>query len=547
MRADFTLGVCFDNNDPNNLGRIRAIPISDVGNVTSLRDIKTYTNLQDTKALNNNLYQPWYTIKNNNFTERDPYLCEPFLPKNIGLLPNPGQLVKIIKYDKGGTVEFIGPYTIDQVTLTEEYRNVIRNLQKNVDISSVLPKKTKTFISGYNSEQFILGENEVLMRLDHINTDKSRKSTYPFIQLTQFNNSYTISNQTVTTTVNNDVAVNYIAQLYITYTPKLLSSTEQNVTGIIILYDASTLTNKQNKIGLTKNTYDPTNEYITMYTDNYIARHTIMASNMTDFTILVDNIIQSYKNDSKILYYNPSGSTSQTKNDVNKNQTIVTDNNLPNLPTSGGGTHDNPSVITGGLRNWIFRLAPNTGIKNYIGTFTAPNIADPTNVNVLNYNDYLKLDTLISAYKKDQNFGLLSETNQQIVTSNQDVPTDTGIPQSVHAVYADKFLFMSSLNTPSLVDDDSIDGIGSAQISEILYGTNKNTQTYGFLRGEPMMNLLNDIMAMLLVHGHEAGVDPRASIDGTSKTEINNIINRIKNEMGQNQNNVVINHNLRLN
>ena len=92
------------------------------------------------------------------------------------------------------------------------------------------------------------------------------------------------------------------------------------------------------------------------------------------------------------------------------------------------------------------------------------------------------------------------------------------------------------------------DGITATKIAEILYGSNENLKTYGFLRAEPLLSLLNDILNMLLNHGHVAGKDdPRESIIQESKDKITALQKRIQNELGQNQNNVIVNHNLRLN
>ena len=465
----------------------------------------------------------------------------------LALPPNPGQLVKIITYDNNVSKEFLGPYTIDQLTVTEEYRNVIRNLQKGLDISAVLPKKTKTFLSGYNSEQFMMGDNEFIMRLAHINTDKTRKNTYPFFQLSQFNNSYNVVNQTVNTVSIVDPAINYIAELFIDYSPKIATASEQNIVGTLIVYDASTITNTQNKIGLTKATYEPSKSYIDKYTNSFIVKHVINTSNITDFQIIVNNIIETYNSNSKIAYFTATGDTTQTINDTVKNQTIVITNNLTISPTAGGGTHDDPTVVTGGLNNWLFRLTPGTSVKNYIGTFTKPNITDPNNIVLINYNNYVGLDSFITNNNTETDYGQLVSNNETIIVSNQDVAQQTGIPQSVQTIYSDKFLFLSSITSPSLVDDTSFDGFSSSKVAEILYGTNQDVITYGFLRGEPMMDLLNDILNMLLTHGHQVGVDPASSIVETSKQQIMDLIKRIQDEKNQNQNNVVINHNLRLN
>jgi hypothetical protein len=141
MKADYILGICVDNEDPRNSGRIRALPLNELGVYSTLGELRTYLTNQDTKAEAGKIYTPWYTTKNTNYKERDRFLCEPFLPKNITIPPNPGQLVKILKYDDNlANNEFIGPYTIEQVTLTEEFRNVVLNLQKSTNLKEVLTR-----------------------------------------------------------------------------------------------------------------------------------------------------------------------------------------------------------------------------------------------------------------------------------------------------------------------------------------------------------------------------------------------------------------------
>ena len=52
---------------------------------------------------------------------------------------------------------------------------------------------------------------------------------------------------------------------------------------------------------------------------------------------------------------------------------------------------------------------------------------------------------------------------------------------------------------------------------------------------------------MFQTHGHEIGVDPTASIVSSTQQNVANLITRINNEKSQNMNNVIINHNLRIN
>jgi hypothetical protein len=61
------------------------------------------------------------------------------------------------------------------------------------------------------------------------------------------------------------------------------------------------------------------------------------------------------------------------------------------------------------------------------------------------------------------------------------------------------------------------------------------------------MELLNEILDMFSRHGHEAGKDPRASIVQSTQEAVENIKKRIKDELKEGQNNVIVNHNFRIN
>jgi hypothetical protein len=544
MRADYKIGICFSNDDPQNLGRIRAIPIEILGKASSLRDIILYVEKEDQKAIDTLTYRPWFSVKSGNFKQRDKYVCEPFLPRNIGVIPNPGQLVKIINYeDLNQKIEFIGPYTIDQITLNEEYRNVVNSLQKNLNLSEVLPKKGKTFLSGYTNEQIILGDNELLIRLAHINPiNKTRRNSYPFIQLSQFQNSYVIKEKTTTITETPDLPIDYICELFLSYTPKI-DLTDKNFTAEVILYDASKLINSQNLLGLTRNTYNPNGEYISVTTTNYIVKHYINTSSFNELGKTIEEILIGFKTGGVIKYFDTNNSTTQQRTE-NALTTIIVNNNVPVIPNSGGAV--NPNNIVFGIKNWLFRLKPQTKIVNFQGTLIRPNVP-VGNIEDIRYNDYRNLDLLITRYSTEKKYGGLATNNTRTTTITAPTAESAQKPQSVHTVYSDKFLFLSSLNSLNLIDNLNFDGIPSNKIAEYLSGTNPNVRTYGFVRGERLMELLNEILEMFLRHGHEAGKDPRASIVQSTQEAVENIKKKIKDELKEGQNNIIVNHNFRLN
>jgi hypothetical protein len=543
MKADYKIGICFDNRDPNNFGRIRAIPLNRLGRTLSLKDIQSYVQDEDNNAIATGKYNPWNATISQGFSEKDEYVCEPFLPKNIAVTPKNGQLVKIINYDDPKQkTEYIGPYTIDQITLTDEYRNVVNNLQKNIDLREVLPKTGKTFISGYNSEQIILGDDEFLVRLNHIGSNKKRNTSYPFIQLSQFKNSFNIVEKTTTITEIPDFPIDYICQLFLSYSEKQ-NLKDKNFKAEIILFDASKITNTKGEIGLTKNTYEDKNAYITNTYDSYITKHIVTTSNYNEFTKTIEEILNGYNSGGLVKFFDVNN-TSTIQTTENENTTIITYNNVTATPNSGGAINESNFVPK--IKNWLFRLNPNTQLTNYSGSLTQPNLPSD-NIASIRYFDYSNLDSFIRRYRVTKKYGNLAQNNTKTTTVKSQLPEAKNTPQSVYTVYSDKFLFLSSLNSLNIVDSFNFDGIPNNKLAEYLNGKNQNVRTYGFVRGEKLMQLLNEILQVFKEHGHEAGVDPRNSIVQSTKEAVENIRKKINDELKESQNNVIINHNLRLN
>jgi len=533
MKAEFSLGICFSNNDPKNLGRIRVIPIEILGKFATLSQILEYVKQEDLKSENSLRYRPWYVTKTQNYKEKDPFLCEPFLPKILNTTPLSGQLVKIIKYDNETQKnEFIGPYTIDQVTLTEEYRNVINNFEKNINLNQVVPKKNKPFVSGYNNEQIILGDNEVIIRLNHIDrNNKNRKNSYPFIQLSQFNNSYKSVEKSVEINNTPDVPIDHICQLFISYTQT--TSPIKKFRGVLVLSNTTKTTNSQGKIGLTQKTYEPNRLYFDDNTENYIVKHVFECVNHKEFISIVDDILVSYDNGSVVKYFDINDPTSTQTTlffHTNKNVTITTYNNIPITPNSGGAL--NPVNIVPGLKNWVFQLKPNTQLSDFIS-------GEPV------LNDDRELNNLIIKYNNTINYGLLNNIQQTTIVTTEIVPEATDTPQSVKITYCDKFVYLSSLKSLNIVNNFDFDGIPSQTVSEILNSSKPNVRSYGFVRGEKLMEFLLEMLDMLAKHGHEIGKDPRGSIIQSTQEQIDALKKRIKDELKENQNNVIINHNFR--
>jgi hypothetical protein len=169
------IGVCFENNDPKGLGRIRVIDYDDyVGGKSNIKE----------------KYEPW--------GKDDPFLAIPFLPNNINFIPELKQTVKIIRYDTDKTTvnqEYIaGPFTTRFDFNSQTYNEQVADTSYGVSIkpkddiikneNGELPENSKNALSKYEDysvsgkygSDAVFTENGLILRGGKL-LSKSRAST----------------------------------------------------------------------------------------------------------------------------------------------------------------------------------------------------------------------------------------------------------------------------------------------------------------------------------------------------------------------------------
>ena len=209
---EFVLGICFDNQDPLNHGRIRVAPYDAYKGYLTVTDIQ---NAIKNKNPNSNSYTEWsYVVTGGKFI--DEFLAQPFLPSNINMIPKPGQLVRLVKTKDG--LLYIGPVTNDPIFLYSTYREQSVREKSNIpdDIANNL---NDAIISGFENEQIALGNNRVLIRLDHIG-NKTRKTQYPIFQISKYKKALTYKQKKETKTIKKDVFLDFFVELIFEYERK---------------------------------------------------------------------------------------------------------------------------------------------------------------------------------------------------------------------------------------------------------------------------------------------------------------------------------------
>jgi hypothetical protein len=130
------IGVCIDNNDPRGFGRIRT------------------SNIDEIDSTRSNAMPSWNGVP---WSKNDPFICTPFLPNHINVIPKIQQAVKIIRYDaeKGlQNQEYIaGPFTTPHDYGSQKSEQQLSETTfgqatiKTPDIKSFAPN-SKTFTDG---------------------------------------------------------------------------------------------------------------------------------------------------------------------------------------------------------------------------------------------------------------------------------------------------------------------------------------------------------------------------------------------------------------
>lgn len=556
MKAEFSLGICFNNDDPLNFGRILVAPYESYKGHTSYTSIENAISLLN---INSTKYDKWSDSGANSKT-RDPYIATPFLPNQISVIPKPGQVVRLISFDDG-TINYIGPVTQNPLKLNTTYfeETSRRKFPVSDDIANSV---NDTVFSGFNNEQVSLGNDRILLRLDHLD-NQARKKTYPVFQISKFTKTTNYSVKDVTETIKPDVFLDYIIEITFDYTRKEALDSKNIVCNINLYSTLELVSTKQNSVskivkGLMKKDYNRFENYTSGTNYNqYTVNHTLEFNDVESMDKVIEDIISAYKT-KKIKFYNPQTVGSQRIESASNVISLV--NRIPFRANSSGANHDTPDEVAD-LKNFVVRINPNNR-----DTYTTPGIelqtqlgipaTQPTDSTSLNYVRFKEFNTFISKIRKYNNDRFLGDQELQAPVTTTSKKTQSSVNDkevTVNVNYADKFLFLSSINSRDYLESAN-DGMSKETISKFLSNlssddSGRSYETYGFVRGEKILDLLDQILSVFLSHGHSIG-QSEGSLSKNAVELIKTLRGEIAQEINGNTTNSttkIINHNLRLN
>jgi len=167
---NIVFGTVIDNKDPENAGRIRVL-------------------LDNFKYKVEN-FIPWQKGNTTENTVTDPYICNPFLPKLINVVPKVGELVKVIFYNPDYPEldkEYVGPVisqfnnveyenaTQGRVFTQSQKTNLLPNLANFEYSKGLLPDINNITILGRKSTDLTVKPNDVLIRSGRVNLKDNKK------------------------------------------------------------------------------------------------------------------------------------------------------------------------------------------------------------------------------------------------------------------------------------------------------------------------------------------------------------------------------------
>lgn len=539
---DIVFAICVDNADPNNAHRIRFYEVNNLSTLNkTYQDVLNIVTSQDSQKK----YIPWQYSTDK--LSGDPFLAETFLPKYINMVPEKGQLVKLFKYNLNAVrYEYLGPVTSDLLNTKENFLlSLQKTRQNNNGDGGVVPNTNILPITGKNNEQILIGNNQIVDRLNYVTNQKSKNSNYPFVQFAEYPVSFDVTTEQVTTTTDVDYPIDFIVSVNFIY---MLPGTEVNGNSYVCninVFDSSKMINNIGLYGLKKSQVSFTDKFRNSLPQTPVIKFSLETNNVKKLLNEFNNILTSLKN--KQIYKFPQDYTTPVYTYTDQFFTLTIDNEYGFSPNSGGGLPDNPGVIL----NDSFAIVKDINQISY-STLSDYTLASTYNItDVTQYPDFTTLGTFISNGKYESFVTKLTATTQT-TTTNQDTDKVVNQDDSYWINHVNKILLYSTKNAVPLTTSGNESDAATHDRLIQLFKNNGSPderfrETHPMVRGDKMIKIIIKLIKLLLTHGHQAGLNPPESLDITSQRLLADLITTLEKDLIDDTNSDTLNHNIRLN
>jgi hypothetical protein len=481
-------GICADNVDPWGVGRIRVIIDTDMvpplRTGTDIQKLLAKLDADNVTAKGDAAYVPWELGVN--YHAPDPYLFEPFLPKNINIIPKIGESVKIIYYSMDNNAEqreYVGMHTSNYDKIYYDSGESARSFTKLSKIYSqkndlrfdgLVPDVNDIGFLGRKNSDIIFPEDEVVIRAGHQdfpNHLKNRRAA--LIQTAHFTTRKNVTTETINENVTPITFIDNIVEFFVAVLDP--AKFDNNVYAEMYVYSVPNLD-----------------------TINYAAFKDYYADTggNAEFVVFIYS-----KNAENIVSFIQTFLKNIDKNNLNLDLSGTIKNFPENNTTLQYAVVDARTSKNGepidnfySLNLYQFRPSP---------------LNDLSNETVLNIVNSLPSELRPSSKKPTQQF----KSTEKETTENDNSLDETAIVEG-----ADK-MFLLSWNAPNALQN-KIGKYGFLQ--EDIY-TTLQKYTQPMIRGDLLLNLILDLIDLIEKHGHIAGVDPIGSLNYDAVNKISTI------------------------
>lgn len=520
MPAEIKYGVVIDNKDIHETGMIRVLTLEQDLPATyrskSIIELKTILFNLD----NAGNYTPWQ--KSTKFKVADPYLADAFLPKQINIIPQEGQLVKLMLFNEANNKEYVGPHITSLENQNENYVNAINSFKvtsnRNLISKGYVNKVSDYGLYGSNS-QLILSDKELFLRTNAQSYDSKRKDTNMAIfQQSSFDTSLILDNKTITSIETPEILISHIVDVQVVKKYRDILN-EKTIVATIKVSSVLNYHNSKGKIGVTDRTYSPTIDYnpnlelvFELTTDNA----NDVNSYVTDLKIALLN-----KKISELLNLVYVDGLLQTTVVLPTYQVVITDYrtmtqnyteilNRSEVDVLGLIVKINTNQVTYVISDDSLQL---------LGIPLTTKIKNPVFYNKEATNLVL-INSFISKYRNNYNVEtVLFKTNPKIVETVTSEYNRIKQQDSYTLSGSKKILLVSTEITPNLISDNPANyGLTQKELNNLVDPRLLNT--FSSVRGEKIIDVLNLLIDLFISHGHSTGVTIKDSLEDDTRNKL---------------------------
>lgn len=526
-------GVCINNDDPLQIGRIRAVIDTEQTQGTPIDEI-------DADALQKKYDESTQDVKNKygdaeqlKWTKYDPHLLTPFLPTYINIVPKVKENIKIIFHNtklRFQNKEYIGP-TISQPQkyFYEDYNSgrklyspgtlfkENKSIKGEADTEGIFPYENTIALNGRNNSDIIMGNREVIIRAGKFiiqQGDEENPIYNPrqsFLQITNFPETMSYEEKDETISEIKKYPLEYVLE----YDVDDLNPGGGLFSGTIslaqIVPEPGTMKILVNEFGLSSaipisQSLKPVYEFI--FSNSTLEE---VISHINNFLFEVDNN----------LIYNPPHSTNTGTNDYEK--VFDTEFNFGDITTATNSLVAYPFYFRpkGNIYNYVF----NEGIDVTIAT----ELTQKENATEIVKN--IKLAGVVS-----EGFGLAfskelrkPEPETKVVTLPN--PKLTAGSQGISSLVSNKIYLYSynkTIASKGKIELDkinqpmNINALESAGIQQEFFINEFENKTDPLVRGDELLKMIKSLWGFVKTHVHPfPGMPPvPVSQDGTNVADI---------------------------